>query len=205
MMMKKLLFLVLLITCVPVCSASIADDDTTIDGYLSTGEYETSRIDIEGTEQLIVEGGGAFRIQAFDYSYLEVQYTSTPLSNNSGIYDILLDDYSELLYLSGITQEIALYGHSKASLKGGRIDGLNIYHGPTNSCYVTIYCQPGYQKNSNGISGLWADGTSFDIDFIDHSPYTTAPYVNIIEVPEPATLALLGLGGLLIRRKKTFK
>lgn len=58
----------------------------------------------------------------------------------------------------------------------------------------------------NGISGLWEDGTSFDIDFINvggiFAPYPTANFVNIVEVPEPTTLVLLGFGGLLLRRKK---
>lgn len=128
------------------------------------------------------------------------------MSNSSGIYDITLYDNSELLYLDGITEEITLYGHSTASLKGGRVDYITSYHlAPNYPCQVTIYCQTGYQMNQSGISGLWADGSSFDIEFIDPSSFfdPTWESINIVEViPEPVTLALLGLGYMLIRKRK---
>ena len=132
-----------------------------------------------------------------------MQYTSTPLSNSSGIYDIVLGNNSELLYLGGITQEITVGNNAKAYLKGGRIDGITLYRRPQDSCYVTIFCQEGYQKNTSGISGLWADGTSFNIQFVNvGSPYPpTANYVFVETVPELATLVLFGLGGLMLRRK----
>jgi hypothetical protein len=58
--------------------------------------------------------------------------------------------------------------------------------------------------NSSGISGLWANGTGFDIEFIDvGSPYPpTWQGIDIVIVPEPATLALLTLGGVLIRKRR---
>jgi hypothetical protein len=187
---------------VSTCFASILDAPQTINGRLTAGEY-VSNVQVEFNEQLLIEGG-AFRITTKDQSYLEVQYTSTPLSNSSGIYDIFVQNNSKLLYLGGITEEITISGNAKADIKGGRIDGITLYRRPQDSCYVTIFCQEGYQKNASGISGLWADGTSFNIQFINAgSPYPpTANYVFVELIPEPATLALLAAGGLLIHRKK---
>lgn len=202
LMMKRLLPLSGLLLCTYLAFASIVDDPETIDGLLETGEYASS-VSLEGSEKLIVEGGGANVIDTWDFSRLEVYSTSLPLElDKGGVYDIHLTDNTSLLFTGGATESIILYKDSFAELKGGQINYITIYRRPQDSCYVTIYCQAGYQKTTTGISGLWADGTSFDIDFINvSSPFPpTANYVYV--VPEPATLALLGFGSLLLRRKK---
>lgn len=203
--MKRLMPYFLFTFCASVCIGSLVDVPQTADGFLTVGEYASLSVTLVNSEELFVKGGGAYSITTKDQSYLEVQYTSTPLSNSSGIYDIFVQNNSKLLYMGGITQEITISGNAKADLKGGRIDGITLYRRPQDSCYVTIFCQEGYQKNTSGISGLWADGTSFNIQFVNvGSPYPpTANYVFVETIPEPTTLALLGLGGLLLRRKRS--
>ena len=204
-MMKRVIPYLLLILYSCIGYANLAEYKETADGYLSTGEYVDSPW-LEYDEKLIVSGGDATTTDLWDYSRLEVYATSLPLSysENRGLYDIHLHENSSLLFMGGATESITLKSDSVAELKGGQINHLTIYRRPQDSCYVTIYCQEGYQKNASGISGLWGDGTAFDIQFDNvGTPWPpTANFVNVEIVPEPATLALLGLGGLLIRRKQ---
>jgi len=93
-------------------------------------------------------------------------------------------------------------------LTGGTLNLLTIYRRPQDSCNVTIYCRDGYQWLSTGnevtgITGLWKDGSRFEIEFENlGSPWPpTADSVNVEIIPEPATMLLLGLGGLLLHRK----
>jgi hypothetical protein len=200
-MMKRLLPLLGLIL---YTSVSVAGYD---DGYISEGEYEYG-VWVDNYDELIVIGGGADRIYAEDYGYLEVRYTSTPISHSSGIRDIGLSDYSELLYLGGATNVISIHDRATATLKGGQINYIRSFQKVINDVpNIDLYCQTGWSWMYNtfgeikGITGMWKNGSEFSIQFLDQSGYDPV-WKNIHVIPEPATLALLGVGGLLLRRKK---
>jgi len=202
--MKRIVLSILLVFGFPMVLAGYSD------GYITAGEYEYMVTWRSNTPSLIVDGGGADRISVRDSGCLEVRSTSTPLGVDiGGVYDITIGNSSKLIYLDGVTELITIGSSAVAELQGGSINYIkSMQYTETTGIdpHIDLYCLPGWSWLSDnpllGIKGQWWDGSPFSIKFINHTEFDPAwTNINII-TPEPTTMILLGLGGLMLRRKR---
>ena len=153
------------------------------------------------SESLLVTGAGCISIFAKGTSYV------------GGIYTLGLAGFSTMNYYGGETGNFYIYDDAVATFSGGRIDYMSSYQfawrweGTCPSVlvpnpHITFICDvDSVNLTGNLLTGNWLDDSSFSVTLVDQAGYDSV-YSNINFIPEPASLLLLGLGGLLIRRKK---
>ncbi len=210
-MIKCLCILICLLSVPCISSGAIIDSDVANDGYLVAGEYEYGDVQVTENSVLTVNGGGAFGVLAKNYSHIEIKSTSLPLSgdiNGGGVWSIYMNDYSTLNFSGGATNLITTKKNSMVYLSGGQIKLIASQQKVTpNNEHIIIDCREHNwlweNGQKSGISGKWWDGTEFTINFIDDDfGFFPATFNNIKVLPEPASMLLLGLGGVLIKKRR---
>ena len=171
---------------------------------------------LTGSERFLMTGGGTATITAENSSYVEI-WGSDPLNQfPGGISGIHLKDSSDLNYYGGETALLDVREHGAAILQGGVITTIRTYqHVPSDnqpySRHIEIVCRSYDASNPNFITGVWdvdndEDGEydTFAINLVDQAGYDRV-IDNIFCTPEPGTLCMMGLGGLLLRRRRGCK
>jgi len=122
--------------------------------------------------------------------------------------------YSYLDFSGGGIHELVLISSSQARLSGGRIDEIRSYQSAWKYAgdppdwvpdpHIEIVCRDHHwDEPTNILTGTWFDDSTFDIRLVDVAGYS--PTIdNIFFTPEPATLLLITVGGLLLRRRKYY-
>ncbi len=180
------------------------------DVTISSGYHGTQML--ENQESLLMTGGGANGIEAYDSSYVEIRGTAPLQQFVGGISTIDLSHNSTMNYYGGETRGLYLYNNAWAVLYGGSMEHIDSYQYvpmPNNIAYPHIEMVVrdwSHNDQTNLLTGIWNvdNDNNSEFDTFSIQLYDQAGYDPVIEnitftvIPEPVTLFLFGFGGLAV-------
>ena len=197
--MKYIKLQVLLLCC--LTTASFALTNYYSDGTITTGD-SLNDVFAYNDASVLMGGGQVNHLDLLNTSSFEM--TAGTLSGQVSVWE-----QSELTILDGqINASLQGSNNSIINLYGGEITDwiyaeelgiINIYG------YDFAYEPLGGSRNGGQLTGRWAYGGTFALSFVDNIDLgsTYDDHVVLHEfIPEPTTLLLLGMGGLMLRKRK---
>ena len=185
----------------------IYNDDTIVDmlggDVDGIGTYDASTVNVSGghvNTLATLEFSTANVSDGFVYGLIASDHSIVNLFGNADLFAPLVRNFGTLNMTGGTVDHLGAIDSGIINLYGGIISDRLI---SSDSSVVNIYGYDLLKTNTGGkydygqVSGFWADGTSFTIDL---NGFETYSHINLI--PEPYSLILLGLGGLILRRRR---
>jgi hypothetical protein len=182
--------------------------------YEITTNIYTPSLTLQTGDSLYMTNGGFDTLTLFGTSTAIIEGTSALEEFSGGVWYLSLANNSHLDMSGGQVNLLAMNNYATAELHGGLIQQIWSYQYVP---YIGGHGQPAVPNpniklyysgdlptldSSNVLTGLWGNGDPFSIYLHNVTGYDPViENIQFILVPEPGTLLLLGLGGLLIRRK----
>jgi len=168
---------------------------------IKDGDYFIG-ISLNNTESALITGGGGIDLNLFDYSSLKIRNTAPLSLGIGGIWQIIAGDYTKAEITGGEINSLDMSAYAEILISGGQFAQIRSHQDATLTKHIEIICQSGYAYNSTTgfLTGLWGDGSAFNIRLINVAGYSpTIDNIKFTIIPEPATMLLLGLGGVFLR------
>jgi len=181
---------------------------------IEDGDFFSTLALIDDT--LLMTGGTGELISMSGLSIATIENTSplTSIPGDGGVWDITVSSTSILNIYGGEINRIKTWWSGTINMTGGDVlettlnnySLLNLSGGQVGQLTITsveswaILDGHGFSEYTPGnpITGYWHDDTAFSIDLIDDGIST---YGQIIFIPEPVSVLLLGIGGLVLRKR----
>jgi hypothetical protein len=197
----------ILIIVLSVATSSIAGYDFVV------GDGGLADLTLEGHQTLLMTGGAADSLSLMEWSSATILNTS-PYSvyPRGGIREILLMGYSHLDFCNGDVFGLYIGTYSSATIYGGKFQEIRstqsawknegqppvLVPNPHIEMFVRDWL---YNTANKRLTGTWGDLSAFNIKLVDVQGYSpTIDNIQFTIIPEPVSLILFGLGGLMLRR-----
>ena len=147
---------------------------------------------------------GSNQIQTGDQYGIVNTYNNSTLDMTGGRVEYIFGYDSSIITLFGGEVDILEgHNHSTFGLNGGSIGTISILDFSHFNIYGSdfVWQRAGGGAVSGWLSGNWLDGSSFNIYFRDLPEEFPGSHITLI--PEPVSIAFLGLGFLAIRKGTT--
>lgn len=194
--------------------------------YLAEDGDFFSTIALFNNDTLLMNGGNGETLTLGDYAIANIENTDLPI----GITDIISGGYGIINIYGGGIGNIQAINESIINMTGGSVNSLEMYHesmlylyggnigslasaqplilippeDPGPHGWIQFFCREyDYNSDTNLLTGLWADSSAFSINLSDIGTYPTYDQIEFHIIPEPATILLLSLGGLWLKKRRS--